>query len=387
SLGPRSVVVIDEAGVVPVRQMDRLLALIQPTGAKVVLLGDTAQTKAVEAGRAFAMLKEHGMKTILMGDIQRQRTARLRQAVELAATGRASQSLPLLNAIRVIPDEFTTDEHGRKTRDSSARYAAIARTYTSMTTTEQANTIVVTGTNTSRNDINQRVHALLGLEGKGRLCQLLTRHDTTRAERSVARFYTVGDIVVPERDYKCGLKRGELYRVTGSTRHDRISVTPVQTDAARAQPIEIIPKTMSKLSVYHLNPAELSVGDHVRITRNDAQHDLVNGQLAKVVVIDAASVTLETQGRHVQLPTDQPLNMDYAYATTAHSAQGLICDRVLYNAESFSRTTAQDTYYVSISRERHEVVVFTDDASKLPERVDRLTYKGLAHDLQQPAPA
>src|SRR5690606_12991713 len=73
--------------------------------------------------------------------------------------------------------------------------------------------------------------------------------------------------------------------------------------------------------------------------------------------------------------------MDYAYATTAHSAQGLTCGRVLYNAESFSRTTAQDTYYVSISRERHEVTVFTDDAEKLPERVDRVTYKGLAHDL------
>ncbi|GHC42481.1 hypothetical protein GCM10010096_11610 [Alcaligenes pakistanensis] len=84
----------------------------------------------------------------------------------------------------------------------------------------------------------------------------------------------------------------------------------------------------------------------------------------------------------MQLSTDRPLNMDYANTTTAHSAQGLTCDRVLYNAESFSRTTAQDTYYVSISRERHEVVVFTDDAKRLPNRVDRLTYKGLAHDLQ-----
>ena len=26
--------------------------------------------------------------------------------------------------------------------------------------------------------------------------------------------------------------------------------------------------------------------------------------------------------------------------------------------------------------------MFTDDAGKLPERVDQLTYKGLAHDLQ-----
>ncbi|MCK9507409.1 MAG: hypothetical protein M0Q54_03145 [Pigmentiphaga sp.] len=173
--------------------------------------------------------------------------------------------------------------------------------------------------------------------------------------------------------------------LTGSTRHDRITVQPLKPIPSHTESIEIIPKTMSKLSVYHLNQAELSVGDHVRITRNDAQHDLVNGQLAKVVAIDAASVTIEADRRRVNLPTNRPLHMDYAYTTTAHSAQGLTCDRVLYNAESFSRTTAQDTYYVSISRERHEVVVFTDDASKLPERVDRLTYKGLAHDLQSMA--
>jgi hypothetical protein len=210
---------------------------------------------------------------------------------------------------------------------------------------------------------------------------LLARHDTTRAQRSVAKYYTVGDIVVPERNYQCGLKRGELYRVTGSTQHDRITVEPLQPGLAPASPIEIIPKTMSKLSVYHLNQAELSAGDDVRITRNDAHNDLVNGQLAKVVAIDAASITIATNGRHVQLPTDRPLNMDYAYSTTAHSAQGLTCDRVLYNAESFSRTTAQDTYYVSISRERHEVVVFTDDVKKLPEQVNKQTYKGLALDL------
>src|SRR5690606_30099287 len=102
-------------------------------------------------------------------------------------------------------------------------------------------------------------------------------------------------------------------------------------------------------------------------------------------LIDAASVTIEADRRLVNLPTNRPLHMDYAYTTTAHSAQGLTCDRVLYNAESFSRTTAQDTYYVSISRERHEVTVFTDDAEKLPERVDRQTYKGLAQDLQPAA--
>ncbi|WP_084386325.1 MobF family relaxase [Castellaniella caeni] len=382
-LGPQTVVVIDEAGVVPVRQMDRLLALIQPTGAKVVLLGDTAQTKAIEAGRAFAMLQEHGMKTVLMGDIQRQRSERLRQAVQLAASGQASRSLPLLDRVLTIPDQFAVDEHGQKTRDSSARYEAIAQAYVKLPADQQASTIVVTGTNTSRQAINARIHALRGLEGQGQRCQLLSRHDTTRAERSVARYYTVGDIVVPERDYQCGLKRGELYRVTGIPHHDRITVQAVNTGSPGPVPIELIPRTMGKLSVYHLNESELSVGDQVRITRNDAQHDLVNGQLARVVGIEASTVTIETGNRSITLPTDQSLHLDYAYTTTAHSAQGLTCDRVLYNAESFSRTTAQDTYYVSISRERHEVVVFTDDADKLPERVDRLGIKGLAHDLTQ----
>jgi len=380
-LGPQTVVVIDEAGVVPVRQMDKLLALIQPTGAKVVLLGDTAQTKAIEAGRAFAMLQEHGMKTVLMGDIQRQRSERLRRAVQLAARGEASRSLPLLDRVLTIPDQFSVDEHGHKTRDSSARYEAIAQAYVELPADQQASTIVVTGTNASRQAINARIHALRGLEGKGQRCQLLARHDTTRAERSVARYYTAGDIVVPERDYQCGLKRGELYRVTGIPRHDRITVQAVNPGASKPEPIELIPRTMSKLSVYHLNKSELSVGDQVRITRNDAQHDLVNGQLAKVVAIEANSVTIQTGDKSITLPTDRPLHLDYAYTTTAHSAQGLTCDRVLYNAESFSRTTAQDTYYVSISRERHEVVVFTDDADKLPERVDRLGVKGLAHDI------
>jgi len=57
-----------------------------------------------------------------MGDIQRQRSERLRQAVQLAASGEASRSLPLLDRVLTVPDQFSVDEHGQKTRDSSARY-------------------------------------------------------------------------------------------------------------------------------------------------------------------------------------------------------------------------------------------------------------------------
>ena len=145
--------------------------------------------------------------------------------------------------------------------------------------------------------------------------------------------------------------------------------------------VEIIPKLMSALSVYHRHEAELCAGDMVRVTRNNAQLDLANGDRYEVLQVDNNQVTITANGRTVTLRADQPLHLDHAYATTAHSAQGLTCDRVFYNAESTSRTTAQDTYYVSISRERHDVVVFTDNMQKLTDAVARVPYKGLAHDL------
>jgi len=386
-MGPNTVVVIDEAGVIPVRQMDKLLAQVQATGAKIVTLGDTAQTKAVEAGRAFALLQEQGMQTVVMGDIQRQQSARLREAVTLAATGRASESLKLLDDVVCIPDAITTDEHGAQTRDGKDRYDAIAGEYANLTQYEQAKTLIVTGTNASRQAINDRVHELLGLKGRGRTYTLLTRHDTTRAERQCAKYYTVGDIIQPERDYRCGLQRGQLYQVVQRDEHtDRISVVPyssLETSKQAKDAIDINLRSLSKLSVYQEHRSELSPGDWVRVTRNDAALDLVNGQRLQVVAVSENHITLQTGNRRMDLPTNKPLHMDHAYATTAHSAQGLTCDRVLYNAESHSRTTAQDTYYVSISRERHSVKVFTNDETMLPKAVSTESAKGLALDLDR----
>jgi len=245
----------------------------------------------------------------------------------------------------------------------------------------------VTGTNASRQAINDRVHELLGLKGQGNVFPLLTRHDTTRAERSCAKYYTIGDIIQPERDYQCGLQRGQLYLVTQRHEHaDRITVVPYEKQEAGkqvAEAIDIKLRSMSKLSVYQEHRSELSPGDWVRVTRNDAALDLVNGQRLQVVAVSFDRVTLQTGNRRVDLPAGKPLHLDHAYATTAHSSQGLTCDRVLYNAESHSRTTAQDTYYVSISRERHSVKVFTNDETMLPKAVSTERTKGLALDLDR----
>lgn len=147
---------------------------------------------------------------------------------------------------------------------------------------------------------------------------------------------------------------------------------------------------MTKLSVYNLEKPEFSVGDLVRITRNDQKLDLTNGDRMRVVgnvngVIELASVK-ERDGkpeRVVTLPTNRPLHLEHAYSATVHSAQGLTNDRVMISINTKSRTTSQNLWYVAISRARYEARIYTDKIAHLPAAIANRYDKTTALSLQQ----
>jgi len=372
TLDPKTVLVIDEAGVVPARIMERIMKMAEADGARVVLLGDTGQTKAIEAGRPFHQLQAAGMATALMGDIIRQKTPELKEAVELAAKAQASASLSVLD--RKLQAVRTVD-------DDRQRYGQIASRYASLDAEARRETLIITGTNASRNALNEATHQALGLSGRGFEFALLTRRDTTQAERRVAKYYIAGDIIQPERDYKASnLRQGEMYRVIGAVA-DKPNALEVEHIGTQTR-TTFNPARVAKLSVYERVEAELAAGDWVRVTRNNASLDLVNGARFEVLAVTPTTVTLGGGGRRLILDAaTAPLHLDRAYATTSHSAQGLTCDRVLINAESFSRTTQRDVYYVAISRARHQAELYTDDAGKLAGVVNRLEEKTAALDI------
>ena len=55
--------------------------------ARVALVGDTAQLKAVDAGQPFRLLQKAGMATATMQEVKRQRDLELRAAAGLAREG------------------------------------------------------------------------------------------------------------------------------------------------------------------------------------------------------------------------------------------------------------------------------------------------------------
>ncbi len=71
-LSSRDVLVVDEAGMVGTRQLERVLSHAAGAGAKVVLVGDIKQLQSIEAGAAFRSIHErHGGAEI--GEVRRNR--------------------------------------------------------------------------------------------------------------------------------------------------------------------------------------------------------------------------------------------------------------------------------------------------------------------------
>ena len=91
-LGPRDVLVVDEAGMIGSRQMERVLSQARDAGAKVVMVGDPEQLQAIEAGAAFRSVTErHGAAEIT--EIRRQRDDWQKEATRSLATGRTAEAI------------------------------------------------------------------------------------------------------------------------------------------------------------------------------------------------------------------------------------------------------------------------------------------------------
>ena len=87
-----TVLVVDEAGMVGTRQMAGLVDAVSRAGAKLVLVGDTNQLPAIDAGSPFrALLDEHG--GAWMSDIRRQQSLWMRGVIADLSRGSVAPAL------------------------------------------------------------------------------------------------------------------------------------------------------------------------------------------------------------------------------------------------------------------------------------------------------
>ncbi|MGD0789345.1 MAG: MobF family relaxase, partial [Terracidiphilus sp.] len=140
--GEKRLYILDESSLASTRQMHEFINRLHPKD-RVLLVGDTRQHEAVEAGRPFAQLQEAGMRTAKLEEIVRQKDPELKQAVEQLARGQVGAALENLDRQRRVHEVKGYEE----------RITAIAREYAK----SPESTLVVSPDNHSRTDINQRI--------------------------------------------------------------------------------------------------------------------------------------------------------------------------------------------------------------------------------------
>jgi Ti-type conjugative transfer relaxase TraA len=193
-LSSRDILVVDEAGMIGSRQMERIVREAEKANAKLVLVGDPEQLQAIEAGAAFRSIAErHGGVEITA--IRRQREDWQRDATRQLATGRTDEAIRSYDEAGHIHVADTREAARRDLIDrwDEARKAAPDESRVILTHTRDE----VAELNTlARNRLRQ--HHELGIEH---------RIDTSRGER----LFASGDrIMFLRNDRGLGVKNGSL---------------------------------------------------------------------------------------------------------------------------------------------------------------------------------
>jgi conjugative relaxase-like TrwC/TraI family protein len=366
AINDKTVVYLDEASVVPAWQMRDVMRLIESKNARLIIGGDRKQTAAIEAGKPFVQLLNNGIPQVELTDIKRQQDLRLRGAVSLAANDKINESLAMLtpDIVQIPPAE--------------KRYAAIAKAYAALTSDERDKTIIVAGTNAARQAINTEIRPLLNVPTATQVTALQSI-DHTRAELAHASTYIPGQLVISARR-EHGLEKDQPYRVLAvSPKENTITLL-----SEKRETITINPTGVRALSLYEEYALPVGIGDKLKITRNNRELGAVNGARYNVTGVDPHGITLTNNHHTITLPRTGHMHLQHAYATTIHSAQGTTQDRVLIDADTRSLTSNKSTYYVAISRERHKLTIYTDDANRLGKAMSREPKKFAALELRDP---
>jgi len=188
------ILVIDEAGMVGTRQLERVLSHAADAGAKVVLVGDPQQLQSIEAGAAFRSIFERPGGAEI-GEVRRQREDWQRDATRDLATGRTGEAI------------HAYDRHGMLHEAASredARNNLIERWDRDRQASPEKSRIILTHTNDEVRALNEAARARMRDAGD---LGVDVRVTVERGERSFAR----GDrVMFLQNERGLGVKNGTL---------------------------------------------------------------------------------------------------------------------------------------------------------------------------------
>jgi conjugative relaxase-like TrwC/TraI family protein len=373
-----ALIVVDEAGQIGGRQMLELLRLAREKNARVILSGDTRQHGAVEASDALLAIERHsGVKPVELHTIRRQdpalarnsaertRIQQYRKAVEAAAAGKLVESFKRLDKMGAVV-ECGLGEQADKLADEYVRLAE-----------QNASAVVVSQTWAEVHRVNTRVRDALKAKGllgaNDATIQALDKLDLTNAQKRDERFYPPEAVVVFNQKVRTA-KPGAKGKLAGIV---KLGVL-VEVDGKF---VTVSNKLLDRITVCQTREIALSAGDrlHLKANRKLATGGRVtNGELVAVKSVHSDGAVELADGRVLDKSFREFLP---GYAVTSYGSQGKTVDHVLFSDSTIKAATNAQQWYVTISRGRRGIRIFTPDKQQLRENVTRSGHRPLAMEF------
>ena len=374
-----AVVIVDEAGQLGAKQMLDLLQFVKANSGRVILSGDTRQHGAVACSDALRAIERYsGLTGAELNEIRRQDPARgqtsnekawiaeYKRAVEQAANGKLAESFSRLEKAGAIVECTIADQQEKLATQYLELVAA------------QATTVVVSQTWSEIHKVNETVRVKLqnrGLVGSDSWSvSALESVDLTDAQKRDARFYSDETVIAFNRPAG-GFAKGEFGKLVALTANGLViegkkKLRTVSFDHA------------DRITVCRQQNLALATGDRLQLKANAKAlggERVVNGELVTVGRIDAAGRLRLQDGRTLAANYRQFVR---GYAVTSYAAQGKTADYVLFSDSMIKPATNAQQWYVTISRGRRGIKIFTSDKEQLRENITRSGERALALDLR-----
>lgn len=349
------VLIVDEAGLLSVRQMLNLVEESQRLGCRVILCGDPRQHSSVEAGDALRILQQRShLRTVQLNQIRRQVRKEYREAIAEIASGQPRRALDRLEQIGAV-----------STLAGDARHQQLAADYVASLQAGKT-ALIVAPTWREITDLTPAVRD--ALRSSGMLAKrevTVETHVSTRwthVEKRDLERYQSGQVVTfhtPTRDFE----RGEWARVVKVAK-DRLRVRKPS-----GQEVTLTRKQSGCYDVADAQPLAVATGDRLLLQASRRESRLLNGQLVTVKTARRDGRIVLTDGRVI--PPDFR-RFTHGYCLTSPSAQGKTADHVYLAVDAQSGQAVNlKQFYVSTSRGREQVKIYTDDTEVLRRAIER----------------
>lgn len=360
------VLLVDEAGLVSVREMRDLCRVAARHDNRLLLVGDTKQHGSVEAGDALRCLQEFARVPVFqLTEIRRQSDPAYRAAVARLAKGDAFGAFNQFNGLGAV----------REIRDLTAMFANAAEDYV-RTVQAGKSCLAISPVWSEIHQFTDVVRRQLRTSGviaaDDRIYTTVDPLKWTREERRRVQNYQPGDVL-------------SFHRATGPfSKHDAVTVMRRENAllvvcGAGGHEHRIDPRHVSGFSVGLAQSTPVAVGDHLMLRGNLRPAGLRNGDLVTVAAFAPDGGIRLKDGRTLPVWFRE---FSHGYATTSHSSQGKTVDRgILIMADEGIAGGNLKQAYVSNSRFRESQMIYTSDRAAARDAMMRTADRKLALEL------